>query len=152
MNHHFGPRLRSLHWCTEQMLTNALAEMELTGSQGRILSYIARAKTPPCARDIEAYFGLSHPTVSGILNRLEKKEFIQYHPDGEDRRCKRLSILPKGAECHAAILRTIRDMERRLVAQFTPEEQASFSQFLDRAIQNMGGHPCCLKPKEDPNE
>ena len=40
----YGPRFRALHWCTEQMITTALAQMDLTASQGRIIGFIARAK------------------------------------------------------------------------------------------------------------
>jgi DNA-binding MarR family transcriptional regulator len=131
------------------MLSKALAELELTGSQGRIIGYIARAKTAPCARDIEEYFGLTHPTVSGILSRLEKKEFLEFRPDALDRRCKRIYLLPKGEECHAAIVGSIREMEQQLVADFSPQEQADFSALLDRAIRNMGGSPCCHRSKEE---
>lgn len=149
MKRYFGPRFRALHWCTEQTITNDLAKMDLTASQGQILGYIARAKEPPCARDIEEFFQISHPTVSGTLSRLEKKGFIVFRADPTDRRCKRICILPKGEECHAAIAKTLWDMEEKIVADFTPEEQAQFSHLLDRAIHNMGGGMCCHKKKEE---
>lgn len=145
----FGHRIRILHWCTHQKITDALAQMELTASQGRIMGYLAHQKTPPCARDIEETFQLSHPTVSGILSRLEKKGFIAFTADEEDRRCKRICIQPKGQELTALMERTILNTEHRLVQGFTPEEQAQFEALLERAILNMGGHPCHQIPKEE---
>ena len=136
-----------MHWCIDRYLTEALAKMDLTASQGRIMGLIARQESPPCPRDIEEEFGLSHPSVSGTLSRLEKKDFIQCRPDPEDRRCKRIYILPKGYACHERIEQIIRHTEQQVVQDFTPEEQAQFSRFLDRAISNMGGniHPPAFK-------
>ena len=142
MHRHFGHRLRILHWCTDQAVTNALAELELTSAQGRILGYLAMRKTAPCPKDIEEEFRLSHPTVSGILSRLEQKRFIQLRTDPEDRRCKRIYILEKGIQCHELMHQTIRANEKRIVEGFTPEEQELFGTLLQRAITNMGGSPC----------
>lgn len=139
MNKHYGPRLKMLHCCTSQAMTNALAEMDLTAAQGHIMGYLARQSQPPCPRDIEEVFHLSHPTVSGLLNRLEKKEFISLRPDENDRRCKRIYILPKGDACNQRIRETIASIEQRMVQDFTPQEQEAFILLLDRAITNMGG-------------
>lgn len=148
MKRHFGHRFRILHWCTDQRMTEALAQMELTSSQGRIIGFIARSDTPPCPRDIEAFFGLSHPSVSGTLARMEKKGFIQLRADQTDHRCKRIYILPKGIECHSRVMQTIDEMETLIVKDFSEAEQALFSDLLNRAIHNLGGE-CCLPPKED---
>ena len=146
---HFGHYVRILHWCTDQRITNALAEMELTAAQGPILGYIAHRKTPPCARDIEEEFHLSHPTVSGLLSRLEKKGFLEFYPDEEDRRCKRLRLREKGQQCIEIMHQTIQENERVLVQGFSEDEQELFYQFLNRAIHNMGGDPSCRKLKEE---
>ena len=149
MPRHFGHYVRILHWCTDQRITNALAEMELTASQGPILGYIAHRKSPPCARDIEEQFHLSHPTVSGLLGRLEKKGFIEFFPDETDRRCKRLRLLDKGQQCIEIMHCAIQENEAQLVQGFSEEEQELFFTLLNRAIHNMGGDPCCRKPKEE---
>lgn len=147
---HYGHLARILHWCTDQSMTNALAQMELTAAQGHIMGYLAHQKLPPCPKDIEEAFHLSHPTVSGLLSRMEKKGFIELRPDPNDRRCKRVYILPKGHECTEMMHQTIRDNEERLVQGFTEAEKELFAQFLTRAIDNMGGHPCKTPHKEEP--
>ena len=139
---HYGHLLRILHWCTDQSMTNALETLELTAAQGHIMGFLAHRKEPPCPKDIEVEFQLSHPTVSGILTRLEKKDFIEILPDEHDRRCKRIYLRPKGRECMETMHGVIQSNETRLVAGFTEEEQALFADFLKRAIANMGGNPC----------
>lgn len=151
MKHRYGPRLRVLHSCVDQAMTGALAQMGLTAAQGHIMGFLSRSPQPPCPRDIEQAFRLSHPTVSGLLSRLEKKEFIQLRPDPEDKRCKRIYILPRGEQCNQHMLETMNSIENRILQDFTPEEQALFSRLLDRAITNMGGalhRPCHAKEEE----
>lgn len=149
LTYHYGHLLRVLHWCTDQSMTSALESMELTASQGHIMAYLAHRSHPPCPRDIEAEFQLSHPTVSGLLSRMEQKGFIELRTDPDDRRCKRVYVLDKGRQCHELMHQTIQANEKRIVDGFTPEEQALFSQLLQRAITNMGGNPCHRNTKEE---
>lgn len=146
---HYGHYARILHWCTDQVMTEALSQMDLTAAQGHIMGYLARRKVPPCSRDIEEAFQLSHPTVSGLLARLEKKGFIELRPDPSDRRCKRIWILPKGQQCHEMLRQTIDKTEAQMVQNFTEDEKALFADLLNRAIVNMGGGPSHHTPKEE---
>ena len=125
--------------------------MDLTAAQGHIMGYLAHAENPPCSRDIENEFHLTHPTVSGILSRLEQKAFIELKTDPDDRRVKRIYILPKGKECHDRMHQVIMDTESRMVEDFTQEEREQFASLLARAIRNMGGTPCQRKQKEEGN-
>lgn len=152
MHPHYGHLLRYLHSCMDQAMTNALTSMDLTAAQGHIMGFITHAQTPPCPRDIEEAFHLSHPTVSGLLSRLEKKGFIESRPDEKDRRSKRIYVLPKGMELNETMHKTILETEERLVGGFTEEEKALFHEFLQRAIRNTGGNPCKRKHKEENNE
>lgn len=150
---HYGPLVRILHCCFSQAVTNVLAEMELTSAQGHILGYLEHRKdAPPCPRDIEEEFHLSHPTVSGLLARLEKKDFIALRPDPDDRRCKRVYILPRGNECSGRVHRLMRENEKQMIQGFTPEEQQQFADFLARAIHNLGGEANISFFKEENNQ
>lgn len=149
---HYGHLIRLLHWCTDQAMTNELEKLELTASQGHIMGYLSQQPEPPCPRDLEVAFHMSHPTVSGLLSRLEQKGFIQLRTDPSDRRCKRIYIQPKGRECHQKMHQAIIGNETRMVQGFTPEEKQQFTDFLQRAIANMGGGPCHPQSKEEPRK
>ncbi len=135
---HNGHLVKILHCCTEQAITEALEKLELTAAQGRVMGYLARNPCPKCPKDVEEAFHLSHPTVSGLLARLEKKGFLELYPDPDDHRCKRIRILPKGMHSHETMHHTIVEMEHRMVSDFTPEEEEAFHTLLTRAIANMG--------------
>lgn len=134
---HYGYQFRVLSCGISQLMTNALGEMELTSAQGHIIGFLAHCKEAPCPRDVEEHFRLSHPTVSGLLARLEKKKFIELRPDPQDRRCKRIYLLPKGWECDEQIHERLEAIEERIVTGFSEEERAQFADFLSRASRNM---------------
>ena len=148
MRRHYGHYLRILHGCTAQFLSAAVTQMDLTPVQSRVVGYLAHRSEPPCAKDVEEEFQLSHPTVSGILSRLEKKAFVEFRPDPADRRCKRIYVLEKGWEHIGQIHRIINENEDRIVDGFTEEEKQQFAAFLERAIRNMGGSLCHHKEEK----
>lgn len=110
---------------------------ELTGAQGRIVGYLAHCKTAPCSRDLEQFFGLSHPTVSGLLNRMEAKGFLEHRSDEKDRRIKRIYPTEKCLACSRSIGICIRENEAQMTRGFTAEESAQFEALLQRATDNL---------------
>lgn len=134
---HLGHSFKKLHFLLEQTINQRLVELDLTTAQGHAIGYLTHCPEPPCARDIEMAFGLSHATVSGILSRLEAKGFIELRSDPEDRRVKRIYLLEKGHACSQAIGRHICDIERVMAENFTRQELELFRSFLKRAIDNL---------------
>ena len=63
LTHHYGYLLKVLSGYMKASMDNALASMDLTSAQGHIMGYLAQRSQPPCSRDIEETFHLSHPTV-----------------------------------------------------------------------------------------
>ena len=118
-------------------MNRKLQELELTSAQGHVIGFLRHAKEPPCARDMETAYGLSHATVSGILSRLESKGFIEQRPDPKDRRVKRICLLEKGTACSESIRRHIVECEGIMTAGFSEEELEQFRGYLRRAIANL---------------
>ena len=136
-NHHIGHYFKKLHFQMEQSMNRRLQELDLTNAQGHIIGFLTHAKEPPCARDLENAYGLSHATVSGVLSRMEGKGFIEIRPDPRDRRVKRIYLLEKGMACSKEIGRRIGQTENTMSAGFSPEELELFRSFLCRAIDNL---------------
>ena len=133
MGHYFKViQIRMEHFMNQQ-----LQALELTASQGQIIGYLTHAKEPPCARDLEEFFRLSHPTVSGLLSRMESKGFVEIRPDERDKRIKRIYLLEKGLACSRQIAQSIEENETRMIRGFSEEEAEQFLSLLRRAIDNM---------------
>ena len=134
---YLGHSIKKLHFLMEQAINQRLLEMDLTSAQGHVIGFLRRSKEPPCAKDLETAYGLSHATVSGILSRMEAKGFIEQRPDSRDRRVKRIFLLERGLACSQSIWQHIEESERTMSAGFSPEEQAQLRTFLSRAISNL---------------
>ena len=150
----YGRRIRVLHRWMDQTMNDTLTQMGLTAAQGHIMGFLSRQKEPPCSRDVARALELSHPTVSGLLARMERKGFLQLRPDPKDGRARRIHLLSRGEECVAHIEEVIRAGEQRMVQDFTEEERQRFMEYLDRAIVNMGGSSCLTqesKEERNPN-
>ena len=134
---YLGHSFKKLHFLMEHAINQRLVELDLTTAQGHAIGYLRRAKEPPCARDIETVYGLSHATVSGILSRMEAKGFIELRPDPNDRRVKRIFLLEKGHACSQRIWQHIEESERIMTTGFSEEELEQFRSYLSRAISNL---------------
>ena len=100
---HLGHSFKKLHFLLEQAVNQRLLELDLTSAQGHVIGFLRHSKEPPCAKDMENAYGLSHATVSGILSRMEAKGFISQEPDPHDRRVKRLYLKDRGLACSESI-------------------------------------------------
>ena len=67
-----GHRIKQLHILARQRMGGTLEQLELTPAQSHVLHYLVEHRAQcPGPRDVEEFFSLTHPTVSGILSRLE---------------------------------------------------------------------------------
>lgn len=134
---YLGHSIKKLHFLMDQLMNRKLQELELTSAQGHVIGFLRHAKEPPCARDLETAYGLSHATVSGILSRMEGKGFIGQQPDPRDRRVKRICLMDKGTACSESIHRHIVESEGIMAEGFSPQELEQFRAYLRRAISNL---------------
>ena len=140
-----APRFKRVCNAIDRKRTMDLEDMELTSSQGLVLGFLARRREQTVSPgDIGKHFGLSHPTVTGILQRLEAKGFVAYAEDPADRRKKRVAATDKALDCYERIRAKFLETEARLTAGMSEAEQTQLVALLDRVIENMGaGCACC---------
>jgi len=145
--HALGPRIKRLSCAMDQMRNESIAELELTSSQAFVLGYLVRSSPEPVyPGDIVRRFGWRHPTVSGILQRLEAKGFVTYAAD-TDRRRKRVVVTQKAIECHDAILEKLQENERRAAAGLSEPERVQLCALLDRVLETIND-PAPLPDRE----
>lgn len=147
---HLGAKIRMISNSMEQNINRDITSLDLTCSQAYILRYLTfRAGEVIYPKDLEKTFDFSHPTISGLLQRLEAKGFITYQPDPEDRRCKRITMTAKARECHESIAVSMRHSDQILMEGLTPDETATLFSLLDRIILNAVNAGMLCK-KEEP--
>ena len=109
----------------------------LTMSQSYVLTYLARRGGLATQKEIEDFLQVSHPTVVGIVSRLEDKELVSSWMDERDRRNKNVRITEKARRLVNDMTRTIKLQESRMLAAFSPEEKKQLADMLRRIYQNL---------------
>lgn len=131
-------RFRLLDQAGKQRVDQQFQEMELTAMQSYVLRYLHdRAGEVVYPKDIERRFNLTHPTVSGLLQRLESKGFLTCEPDPDDRRYKRIVLTEKAAECQKEIWQHILTIEQTMTAGMQESEIDTLIRLLDLATKNL---------------
>lgn len=135
---HLGFQIKTLSRLLRMSMDRRITALGLTSTQGVVLGYLCRERGRPVrSRDVEREFGFSHPTVSGLLQRLEAKGFVACEPDPDDRRCKRIRPTEKAVRLDEAVGEQIRWSEQALAAGMTPEELETLRGLLGRMIRNL---------------
>ena len=71
-----GFKIKIISKLLTQNMNNSITSLDLTSSQARVLGYLCyrtQRQETVYPRDIERHFRFTHPTVSGLLQRLEAK-------------------------------------------------------------------------------
>ncbi len=115
-----------------------LKRLNLTMSQGLVLEYLNNTSEPHLTqKGIEQHFNLQHPTVSGILKRLEKNGFITTAVSQKDRRVKDIFLTDKAHEIEQVARRDKKQMEETFTKGLSKKEIDTLRQLLGRIIDNM---------------
>lgn len=109
----------------------------LTMSQSYVLTFLAKHGGLATQKEIEDFLQVSHPTVVGIVNRLEDKALVTSWMDAHDRRNKNVEITEKARRLVEDMTRTIKLQESRMMASFSDEEKKQLADMLRRIYRNL---------------
>ena len=122
----------------ERHANQVFRKLELTSSQVRVLKFLRERKDAPTTqKELEQYLMVSHPTVVGIVQRLEHKGFLRTQFDGEDKRNKYIYLTEKEAELFERIRRCQEEMELLLTNGMTKEQIALLRELLQIVYDNL---------------
>lgn len=114
------------------MSANAhLKKLDLTFSQFHVLMYILQgADAIVLQKDIEQHFGLKHPTVVGLLKRMEKKGLISINVNPNDRRGNYVAALPKGKSVGEEMIKGRDYMDEFITRNLTSQQKKDLKELL----------------------
>ncbi|MCI9458065.1 MAG: MarR family transcriptional regulator [Oscillospiraceae bacterium] len=130
--------IKILNTAIERILNKEMAELGITYTQATVIGFLNRNKDVEiCQRNIEENLGLTHPTVSSILARLEEKKIIDTQQLESDKRFKRVFLTKKSIEMYKQIEEKISAISNCAFYGVTKEEQEHFSAVIQKVIQNV---------------
>ena len=119
-------------------INSRMEQLGLTGSQCMVLEYINKSPNGTLTqKDIELHFDLKHPTVSGILKRLERNGFVLSSCNEDDRRYKNITMTEKA---HAVMekVKAGQAIREKIIAQgLSKQEIAALRETLNTVLDNL---------------
>ncbi len=112
----------------------------ITNQQARLLGDIHdRIKTGSeiSRKALSESMGISGPSVTSLLNGLEKSGFILRHQGDEDGRTMRIEMTAKARKLIDETENVFEETEQKLLQGFTDEQKKAFLKMLQKACENI---------------
>ena len=115
-----------------------LAQHDLTLTQSRVLGYLDRNGGTSPQKEIEGFLQVSHPTVAGVIGRMEQKGFVSCRPDPADKRSKIVCQTERAAAIAQDMHATIQATEQQMLRSLAPEQIAALESTLRTIYADLG--------------
>lgn len=104
-----------------QYLSNKLSEYDITPSQYGVLSCLWDKEFATPKQISETLF-IETSTISGVIDRMEKKNLVEREVNKEDRREVRIVITEKGKLLKTPIQEIIEQVNKEVLKNFSEQE------------------------------
>lgn len=138
-----GVKFAVIHRAFRREMDALLREKDVTGAQFgalRALDWLETERGGEISqRDLEEISRSTHPTMTEILKKLEKKGFIETRPSDTDRRRKAIRQTDKARELSLAMSRADEETFAKFCAGFDADEMRTLNEMLDSLLKNTCG-------------
>jgi MarR family transcriptional regulator, organic hydroperoxide resistance regulator len=121
-------------------MSDALAEIGLYAGQEMFLWHLWRQDGLTQSQMVERMC-VQPPTVSKMLDRLERTGLVERRPDSEDSRISRVYLTEQGHRSQRAVRDIWTDLEQRIVAGLNVEERIVLRRLLLQVHENLTRDP-----------
>ena len=112
-----------------------LQPYDLTEAQYKVLKYLYALPSHTARQvDIEVYYSLTHPTMIGLLQSLEKKGFVSRVKNPEDGRSRLVSLTSKTIEMQDELVALGARLEARLTEKLSQKEREELIRLLQKLL------------------
>lgn len=119
----------------EKLSNHELAPYDLTHTQYKILMLLYRKQHHPLRQiDIETHFAMTNPTVTGIIQNLEKKGLVRRIPNPEDKRSKLLMLTERAIAMQQELHVLGESLEKQVTANLTEAESEQLILLLKKIL------------------
>ena len=109
----------------------------ITASQYNVLRILRGEGQPmPCLEIADRMIQVV-PAITGLLDRLEKQEFVVRRRCSEDRRVVYVELTDKARELLAKMDEPVMEMHRQLIGHLSPQQLKQLSRLLEQARRSV---------------
>ena len=113
-----------------------LKQFNLTMSQCRVFLYLSSRGGQGTQKEIETFLGVSHPTVVGLVSRMEQNGYVTCWPC-EDGRNKYVKLTPQAEAIDKDMQENMHANEEMLLAPLSPEEREQLRDLLLTVAEHL---------------
>ena len=119
----------------DKLSAEVLAPHELTLTQYKILKFLLINPQGTVRQvDIEEHFYISNPTVTRVLQNLEKKGLIKRQINLQDNRSKVICLTEKAIKMESLLYQLGDELEEKLTKNLTPDDKQELLRLLKKII------------------
>lgn len=154
MTPHVGHLIKMIHDKIRVQADANLRVHDLTLAQSRVLKFLDSRGGVATQKEIEAFLVVSHPTVAGLVARMEHNGYLSTETDETDRRNKLVRLTEKARQYGSQMAKVIDEQEVQLLAPLTQEQRESLVSMLMMIYENLNRQDAtpvdCCNGKEEP--
>ena len=110
----------------------------ITSSQASVMMFLFKnRKHEVTQQSVQAALLLSHPTITGLMKRLEAKGFITRKNSPADFRCKYVKLTKKGCDIERGLKTNMKRMQDRALVGLSQEELDNLEKSLCVIAENL---------------
>lgn len=113
-----------------------LKQYHLTMSQSRVLVYLRSRGGQATQKEIETFLDVAHPTVVGLVSRMEQNGYVTCWPC-EDGRNKYVKLTPQAEAIDRDMQENMHANEEMLLAPLSPEERERLRDLLLTVAEHL---------------
>lgn len=120
----------------EKTALSVLLPYDMTLAQYKIIVYLY--SSPPMSTrqvDLERAFSMTNPSVTSVLNTLEKKDLICRTENAEDRRSKVISLTQKALDMRDELNSAGERLEEAFTKNLSPAERSKMISLLTKLLK-----------------
>lgn len=130
--------IKHIHDKFEAKGNSECQKVGLTISQFRILVYLTcHQDRTVTQREMELAFKVSHPTITGILRRMESNGFISTKLVQSSKMQKEVFLSDKGREALSKLDISRNKDDKALLSLFNPQELDQLENYLNRILDYL---------------
>lgn len=128
--------LKKAELVIDKFTNQILAPYDLTHTQFKILMTLYRSPdTSVRQADIEKKFGMTNPTVTGIIHNMEKKNLVKRVENPNDKRSKFIVLTPQARQMEARMHELSEQREKQIRRNLTDEEYELLIILLKKVLE-----------------
>jgi DNA-binding MarR family transcriptional regulator len=137
MDSHIGYLIKSINDGIKTKADEDLQSHGLTFTQSRVLVFLMKRNGQATQKEIEDEMRVTHPTVVGIVSRMERDGFVTTNIDERYHRNKVVTLTKKAKETGRNMDRVVKKMEKELLSPLTEEQQKQLTKYLELIYVNL---------------